>query len=202
MNMKGLSLTINVIVLSLLTINCGSSPSNNAVVTTANTAQNTAANSNSQQTTKPAGSSPTGTLNTFYEGMKKRDDALVRSTFSKAALAEFEEELKKTKSATLVEFFESQSPTPEKIYDTRNEAVEGETATLEVRDPKRNMWIKSKYIKEDGTWKSVAPSELRKLNPELSEILDKEVEEKMKMASKDAKPTSNSNSKPPAPEKK
>jgi hypothetical protein len=42
---------------------------------------------------------------------------------------------------------------PETMPETRNEKIDGDTATLEVKDDKKDKWETIHFAKEDGEWK-------------------------------------------------
>jgi hypothetical protein len=68
--------------------------------------------------------------------------------------------------------------------ETRNEKIEGDTATLEVKNAATNDWDKTPFVKEDGKWKLA----LDKL------IDDLEQKRKDELGISDSKPKPMSNS--------
>jgi hypothetical protein len=102
-----------------------------------------------------AGSSPTATFTAFYEASKNKDVEAAKKIFSKKTLELFEIEAK-AKNKTLDEMFKTgmdQKPPPDKLPEMRNEKINGENATLEVKDEQTGRWDTLTFVKEDGQWK-------------------------------------------------
>ena len=99
-----------------------------------------------------AGSSPTATAKAFYDAAKAKDAAGIKSTMSKGSL-EMMETIAKSQKKTLDEALkEPSSSPPPPNFESRNEKITGDTATLEVKDEKGN-WDSIPFVKEDGQWK-------------------------------------------------
>jgi hypothetical protein len=102
------------------------------------------------------GSSPTSTFKAFFEAQKKKDVPAVKKTLSKASLAMLEKAAK-AKDKDLDEVIGEGLKTPgskfEKMPETRNEKIDGENATLEVKDEGMKNWEKLYFVKEEKEWK-------------------------------------------------
>lgn len=130
-----------------------------AATTTTNTSNsnnssNTAANKNSAPPA-PTGdySSPTATFKTFYEAAKSNNiDAIKRSMSKKTMDAMTKGAAKDNKSIddSLKELIKD---APSNNPQTRNEKIEGDKATLEIKDDKMDKWDTVPFVKEDGQWK-------------------------------------------------
>ena len=60
----------------------------------------------------------------------------------------------KSLDAVLAEGLEhAREDIPEAMPETRNEKIDGDTATLDVRDEKKDKWETVHFTKEDGEWK-------------------------------------------------
>lgn len=99
---------------------------------------------------KKASSTPTEGFKAFYEAAKKKDAAAMKKTISKKMLTELEEEAKK-ENKSFDEFLVSVN-LPDTLPEVRNEKIEGETATLEVKG-RGDSWRPTKFVREDGEWK-------------------------------------------------
>ena len=102
-----------------------------------------------------AGSSPTATFTAFYEASKNKDVEAAKKIFSKKTLELFEIEAR-AKNKTLEEMFKAgmdQKPPPDKLPEMRNEKINGDEATLEVKDAQTGRWDTLTFVKEDGQWK-------------------------------------------------
>ena len=149
-----------------------------ALVLAAACSQNTATNSNGGGTasnanasnTRPAStastpaatttanslSTPTNAFKVFYETSKNKDVAGFKRTLSKDTLALLETQAKvenKTLDAALAEQFEKME-VPATLPESRNEKIEGDKATLEVKDDKTGQWESFKFVKENNEWKA------------------------------------------------
>jgi flagellar hook-associated protein FlgK len=101
-----------------------------------------------------SGSSPTATFKAFYEASKKNDAAGMRKALSKSTLDMFDKLAKAQNKSTddmLKEI--DKDDKPEKVPETRNEKITGDTATLEVKNDKTNKWDTLPFVKENGEWK-------------------------------------------------
>ena len=97
-------------------------------------------------------STPTATLKPFYEASKKKDAAGMKKTLSKGSLEMFEKQAKEQQKS-FDDLLKSDQDTPEKMPETRNEKINGDTATLEVKNDKSGNWDTLPFVKEDGEWK-------------------------------------------------
>lgn len=94
-------------------------------------------------------STPTEGIKAFYDAAKKKDAAAMKKTISKRMLTELEAEAKR-ENKSFDEFLVSVN-LPD-TFETREEKIEGDNATIEVKGRGDN-WRKTKLVKEDGEWK-------------------------------------------------
>lgn len=106
------------------------------------------------------GSSPSATLKAYFEALQKKDAAGLKKTLSKGTLEMFEQFAKaqnppKSLDEALQTGLASSTTAPDanKVPETRNEKIEGEKATLEVKNDKTGAWETVPFVKEDGAWK-------------------------------------------------
>ena len=104
---------------------------------------------------KGAGSSPTATFRAFYEASKKKDVASAKQMFSKRTLELFEIQAKAQNKSVdeMLKAGVEQKPVPDKMPEVRNEKINGDEATLEIRDDPNDKWDTLIFVKEDGQWK-------------------------------------------------
>ncbi len=115
---------------------------------------------------KLGSSSPTSTFKAFYEAQKKKDAAGIKKTLSKGSLAMLEKAAKeqnKTLDESLKEGFDEPAFKAPNTPETRNEKIDGDTATLEVQDEQTKKWDKLYFVKEDGDWKVALDKMLEEL---------------------------------------
>lgn len=99
-----------------------------------------------------AGSSPTATAKAFYEAVKAKDAAGIKNTMSKGSL-EMMEKFAKMQNKSLDEALKEPSGSnPPASFESKDEVINGDTATLQVKDEKGN-WESIPFVKEDGKWK-------------------------------------------------
>jgi hypothetical protein len=99
-------------------------------------------------------STPTATFKHFFEASKKKDPAAIRKTLSKGSLEMFDKiakEQNKTTDDMLKEV--DKDGKSETMPETRNEKIDGDTATLEIKNQKTDKWDTLPFVKEDGEWK-------------------------------------------------
>ena len=101
-----------------------------------------------------SGSTPTATFKAFYEASKKKDVAGMKKTLSKGTLDMFDK-LAKEQNKTTDDMLKDvdKDDKSEKMPETRNEKINGDTATIEVKNEKTNKWDPLPFVKENGEWK-------------------------------------------------
>lgn len=98
-------------------------------------------------------STPTEAFKTFYEASKGKDVPTLKKVMSKATLDELEKEAKgENKSLDQYLADESQKGLPSSLPETRNEKIDGDKATVEVKTQSGD-WRPFPFVKEDGDWK-------------------------------------------------
>ncbi len=107
------------------------------------------------ETEKEAGAiaTPMEAVKVFIEGIRAKDDKAIRSALSKATVEKFEKMAEEGKvsffDAVVGEDLEEMSKMPE----MRNEKVDGDKATVEMKNDKNGEWDEVPFVKEDGSWK-------------------------------------------------
>ena len=156
-------ITLVIMTLVLLAAACNSTPTNSNSTTTSTNANNSNARPAASATATPAAattsgslSSPTNTFMAFYEASKKKDVPAVMRTLSKDSVDFLTAEAKKenkTLEAALTESLKT-ADVPAKSPETRNEKIDGDKATLEVKDDKvEGKWDSFNFVRENGEWK-------------------------------------------------
>jgi PBP1b-binding outer membrane lipoprotein LpoB len=149
--------------IALLT-GCSKGTSNNTSVNTNSTTSASPAATATQPstnttapTTSNSGPSPTEAFTSYYEAIKRKDVEGVKNVFSKGTLSMMEERAKKTNTtvdAVMKEGLEEAGKdVPAELPQIRNEKVDGDRATLEVRNDKEDKWELLHFVREDGQWK-------------------------------------------------
>lgn len=108
-------------------------------------------------TATASASTPTGAFTAYYEAIKRKDVNAFRSLFSKGTLAMLEDRAKQrntTLDETIKEGIEEASKeVPATMPPTRNEKIDGDKATIEVNDEKKEKWETLHFVREGGQWK-------------------------------------------------
>jgi len=97
--------------------------------------------------------SPTETLKTFLEASKKKDVEVVKKTLSKGTMSLIEESAK-ARGTTIDELLKKDSGVPlNELPEIRGETIEGETASVEVKNMVTGDFDRIPFVKEEGNWK-------------------------------------------------
>lgn len=113
----------------------------------------------------PVESSPITSFSEFYRDWKGKNVPALKTTLSKSYIDELTK-VANQNNLTLDEMlniFLSNGPSSEAaVPETRNEKVEGDKATLEVKNEKMNSWVRVPLVKEDNQWKLAIDEATRK----------------------------------------
>ncbi|MGA9995196.1 MAG: hypothetical protein WBP93_07280 [Pyrinomonadaceae bacterium] len=101
---------------------------------------------------KKKNATPTETFRAFYEAAKRKDPEGIKKTLSKSSLKLMEDEAK-AQNKNVNELLVTSEAAPSTIPETRSEKIEGDTATLEVKNEKAGRWVTTQFVREDGEWK-------------------------------------------------
>jgi hypothetical protein len=158
--MKREILLLTFISLLILMTACGAPESNSA--NTANGNANVAAG-NANHPTMPIPRNDEATFNDaptigptiqkYYEALKNKDDAAVRDTLSADFLKTIQDDMKDQKRTDLAAFLAETDYRPGQVIETRNEKIEGDKATAELRGGAYKNWTTFTFAKENGKWK-------------------------------------------------
>jgi hypothetical protein len=99
--------------------------------------------------------SPTQTMKNFVEASQKRDIEGMKKWLSSGSLKMFEG-LAKMQNKTLDEMMKEGKVSGsefERMPEMRNEKIEGDKATLEVKNEKTSEWETIYFVKENDEWK-------------------------------------------------
>lgn len=144
---------------SKTTSNANSTNTTNGNMGVSKSPGNTNAQPSPSATSTPiiSSGSPTAAFAAYYEAIKEKDVNAVKKLFSKSMMTMMEDQAKrsnKTLDDVMAEGLnQASAEVPEAMPETRNEKIEGDTATLEVRDEKKDKWETIHFVKEDGEWK-------------------------------------------------
>lgn len=103
--------------------------------------------------TAPREETPTDVLRKIVEATEKKDVETLKQTLSSGSLKVIEDSARKV-NLTLDEALQKDGGTSlREMPETRSEIIEGETATVEVKNGATADWDKIPFVKENGKWK-------------------------------------------------
>lgn len=154
---------------TIFLINCGGAPADSNSATNANTKSVNAATSNANNPlgTNKAAEAPTTNhaptlapvVQNYYQALQKKDEAAVKKYLSQSAIAYWQAEMKSEKMNSLLAILEdNESPVAEK-REVRNEKIEGDAATAELKGGGLGVWTAIKFVRENGEWKFASPKD-------------------------------------------
>ena len=103
---------------------------------------------------QPAADSPSAALKQYVAASQKQDIAAMKSLLSKGSL-ELIEKSAKLQNSSADELLRRESMVKiQKAPETRNERIEGDTATVEVKNETTGEFdMVMPFVREDGAWK-------------------------------------------------
>lgn len=129
-------------------------------------------NCSSEPTPQPGG--PTEVLNTFVEASKTKDVETMKRSLSEGTMNLIEQSAEKNKT-TVDELLKNEQGTlVRELPETQNEKIEGDTATLEVKNVETGEFDEIPFVKEGGTWRLALDEIVGEINEE--ETIAPEVE--------------------------
>ena len=133
----------------------------------------------SAATTKAAvNATPADAVKAFATAVKAKDEAGLRGALSEKTLKFMDLQAKMTKKSIMDSFDAEEFKDVGETLETRNEKIDGDKATLEVKAPKDDKWDPMPFVKENGSWKiALADEDFDKDFKEM-EKMAKEMEKK------------------------
>jgi hypothetical protein len=89
----------------------------------------------------------------YYEALKKKDDAMLRSVLSQAMVKQLEADMKVENKSGLAAYAAELDRVPEKDIEVRNEKIDGDKGTAELKGGAYVNWSLLGFVKEGGKWK-------------------------------------------------
>jgi PBP1b-binding outer membrane lipoprotein LpoB len=116
---------------------------------------------------------PTETVRAMHEAAQKKDVEEIKKRLSKGTLKLFDETAVKEKT-TVDELLKKEGGAPMQILpEMREEKIEGETATVEVKNQLTGGYENLPFVKEDGRWKLALDVYLEKMRQKFTEEMNK-----------------------------
>ena len=149
-----------ILIFSMFLTGCtGEQPKSN-VNANANQPANKPGNSNSSLTTTKTPTEATTNdaptlkpvFKAYCDAKTKKDEAALRKVYSAATLKQFEADMKADNEKSLVKLLEVDQVSNE-LCEIRNEKIEGDVGTAEVKTKGMPTGVRIKFVKENGEWK-------------------------------------------------
>ena len=125
-------------------------------------------NSGLETTKKPeaatANNAPTiaPVVQTYYDALKKKDEALLKSVMTKEFISSVESDMKKEKKTNMAAYMAEYDTIPDKPVEVRNEKIEGTDAEAELKGGAYLNWTPFAFKNEGGKWKFTGGSSVLK----------------------------------------
>jgi hypothetical protein len=150
-------LSILFITLILFTGSCGGGPSanSNANVSVNAVNGNAAQPSNSKPAEPTVNNAPTLTpvVEQFYDALKNKDDAKLKETLTADFEKQIEGDMQETKEKSIAVYVAKTDYRPGEAIEVRNEKINGNRATAEIRGGAYKNWTAFDFALENGKWR-------------------------------------------------
>lgn len=125
---------------------------------------------------QPSANSPSETLQRYFEASQKGDVAAMKRLLSKGSL-ELIEKSARLQNTTGDELLRRESEVEiKRAPETRNEKIEGETATVEVKNETTGKFdMKLPFVREDGAWKLARDKYIEEVMRKASEEINRKL---------------------------
>jgi hypothetical protein len=101
-------------------------------------------------------------VQSYYEALKKKDDALLKSVMSQEFIKSVEGDMKAEKKTSMAAYMAEYDSIPEKPVEVRNERIEGNNAVAELKGGAYLNWTPFAFVNEGGKWKFTGGSPVLK----------------------------------------
>jgi len=147
-----------------ITTNVSNTNTANANVNTTTPVDNSALGTVKKPEAATTNNAPTLTpvVQAYYEALKTKDAALLKSVMSKEFIASVEADMKEEKKTNIAAYLAEFDKIPEKPVEVRNEKIEGNDAVAEIKGGTYVNWTPFAFINEGGKWKFTGGSPVLK----------------------------------------
>ena len=154
MKAKSLTPLLAVLIVSIFALSACSKSGNTNNGNNSNNTSNSTANKGTPNS-PPVGdySTPTAAFKSFYEASKANDLEGIKRSMSKKAMEEVAKNSAKENKTVDDSLKDMTKDAPAGMPQMRNEKIEGDKASAEMKDDKMDKWITVYFVKEDGKWK-------------------------------------------------
>jgi len=101
-------------------------------------------------------------VQTYYDALKKKDTALLKSVMTKEFITSIETDMKAEKKTNMATYMAEFDTIPDKPVEVRNEKIEGNDAVAELKGGAYLTWTPFAFANEGGKWKFTGGSPVLK----------------------------------------
>jgi hypothetical protein len=131
--------------------------------------------------------SPTATMKALNDASKKKDVAAIKNLVSKGTLDLLAQTAEQQKT-TIDELLSRDEGAPfQELPETRNEQINGDTATVEIKNNATNDWETMPFVRENGVWKIA-------LDRFMEDLMKRMTEEMKEVPAAESSPKASANS--------
>jgi hypothetical protein len=98
----------------------------------------------------------------YYDALKKKDDAMLKSVMSQEFITSIEADMKAEKKTNMAAYLAEFESIPDKPVEVRNEKIEGNDAVAELKGGSYLTWTPFAFANEGGKWKFTGGSPVLK----------------------------------------
>jgi hypothetical protein len=155
---------------ALLATACSNTANTNSANSNAGANKNSTTNTTSTSTSSSApAQSPIAAYQAWQEANRSKNYEAVKKSFSKASLEMLTEEAKKN-NQTLDEYVKQQVDKAKSDEVVGNEKINGNTATVELKDKDGTSSITLPMVVEDGAWKIAYDKFMKQMDDEFNKM--------------------------------
>ncbi|HEX8636430.1 MAG TPA: hypothetical protein VF692_00095 [Pyrinomonadaceae bacterium] len=97
--------------------------------------------------------SPTETMKALNDAAKKKDVETIKKLVSKGTIEQLEQSAKQSDTTVNELLKNDEGAGLQELPETRNEKINGDEATIEIKNTATNEWVSMPFVKENGVWK-------------------------------------------------
>jgi hypothetical protein len=101
-------------------------------------------------------------VQTYYEALKKKDEALLKSVMTQEFIKDIQADMKTEKKTNMAAYMAEFDTIPETPVEVRNEKIEGNNAVAELKGGAYLTWTPFAFANEGGKWKFTGGSPVLK----------------------------------------
>lgn len=156
------------------TINTANTTNTTNAANAMNTEETTNTTNPPSETEENVSGSPTETLKALNEASKAKNPDAIKKTLSKGTIDLIKESATNQKKSVDELLKEDDGAPFKELPEMRNEQINGNTATVEVKNKVSSEWEKIPFVVEDGEWKVALDKYLKELEKRFAEEMSKE----------------------------